>query len=144
MNAMGRLSGRACSTIVRVTRTPDAPAQAITRSASASAAGRSARVAGVAAYSVASRWARSGVRLATVTDAAPSRDTVAVARPAMVPAPTTRTRCPATALMEDLVRAAPTSVGATRSMSVSARERLPTRSACWKSTLRAGPTVPSS
>ena len=34
--------------------------------------------------------------------------------------------------------------GAALSMSVSARERLPTRSACWKSTLSAGPTVPSS
>ena len=40
--------------------------------------------------------------------------------------------------------AALTSVGATWSMPVSARERLPTRRACWKSTLRAGPTVPSS
>ncbi len=41
-------------------------------------------------------------------------------------------------------RAAETRLGATRSMSVSACERLPTRSACWNSTLSAGPTVPAS
>jgi glutamyl-tRNA reductase len=39
--------------------------------------------------------------------------------------------------------AAPTSVGAALSMSVSARLRLPTRSACWNRTLSAGPTVDS-
>ena len=128
------------------TITPVAPVQEMTTSATASSASRSARETPRAPYSTARRSALPVVRLATAMPAAPRRATVAVARPAIAPAPRISTclpaRSPSAAWLRS--RAALTSVGAARSMSVSARARLPTRSACWKSTLRAGPAVPSS
>ena len=62
----------------------------------------------------------------------------------MAPAPSTTTRWPATPSGSTRSTAADTRVGAARSMPVSARARLPTRSACWNSTLSAGPTLPCS
>ena len=88
-----------------------------------------------------------GERLTTTTSVAPRRTRVAVASAAIEPAPITTvrpemssSRCPET--WPTRSRAAATSVGAAWSMPVSAWTRLPTRSACWNSTLRAGPTVP--
>ena len=95
MIASGRSSARAAATISVVTSTPVAPVQAMTTSATASSAARSSSGAGRPPYSPASRAARSAVRLTMVIWAAPSRDTVAVASPAMEPAPTTSTRLPA-------------------------------------------------
>ncbi len=97
----------------------------------------------VAAYSSASRSARAAVRLSTEMLVAPLRDRWATAREAIAPAPITSAFAPATGT-ELRSRAAVTSDGAARSMSVSACARLPTRSACWKRVLSAGPTVPCS
>ena len=84
----------AAATASRLIRTPEAPAQAMTTSASAISASRALSGAQRAAYSPASRSARSGVRLTTTTSPAPRRTTVAMARPAIAPAPTTTTRRP--------------------------------------------------
>ena len=142
----GRPSVRDSASMSRLIRVPLAPVQVIRMSAAPSSPRRSSRATARAPYSVASRSARPAVRLTTRIRAAPSRATVAVARPAIAPAPTTTTFLPATAPTASSERssAALTSDGATWSMPVSARERLPTRSACWNSTLRAGPTVPIS
>ena len=144
--ASGRPSGRAVRNRSASTRTPVAPVQAMRRSALASVLPSSDSGAGWASYSRARRSALTELRFTTVTSAASSLEAVAVARPAMAPAPTMTTRLPATPPSTPSTRARPalTRDGAAWSMSVSARERLPTRSACWKSTLRAGPTVPCS
>ena len=146
MIARSRPSALAAETIAAVTSTPVAPVQETTTSASASSASSSPRCAERAPYSPARRAALTAVRLATVTLAAPRRDTVAVASPAIAPAPSTSTRLPARSPAACWLRsrAAVTRDGAARSMSVSARARLPTRRACWNSELSAGPTVPIS
>ena len=115
----------------------------MTMSADATASASADSGAEVAPYSSASRSALAAVRLSTVMADAPPRDRWAAASDAIAPAPTTSARAPATGTLLRS-RAAETSDGAARSMSVSAWARLPTRSACWKSVLRAGPTVPCS
>ncbi len=123
-----------------------APVQVITRSAVPRTDSRSPRATARAAYSSASRSALTTDRFTTTISAAPSRETVAVASEAIEPAPTTTTRLPCTWPdgSPGSASAASTRDGGARSMSVSARARLPTRSACWNSEFSAGPTVPSS
>ncbi len=89
----------------------------------------------------ASATPRACVRLATATRAAPLRAAVVAASDAIDPAPTTRTEHWVRAPSEPVARAYPASTSdtATASSSVSVCTRFPTRRACWKRVLRAGP-----
>ena len=134
---------RAVTTSARRTSGSGAPVHETTMSAAASSAASAVSGTDVAAYSSARRSALAAVRLSTAMLAAPPRERCATAREAIAPAPITSARAPATGTVLRS-RAAVTSEGAARSMSVSAWARLPTRRACWKRVLRAGPTVPCS
>ena len=121
-------------------------------SAAAMAAGRSASPAAVALTSAARRSAWLRVRLATTMLAAPLRAAAAAASALIEPAPTISTSRPASASAPGpLPRLAAASSTATVSrlrpawsIPVSARARLPVRSASRPSSLRTRPTVPCS
>ena len=89
--------------------------------------------------------ARSWLRLATTTVRAPARAAVVAASAPMPPAPTTSTERSPSAPSSASARASPacTSEPLTRSIEVSVCTRLATRSACWSTAFRAGPTWPS-
>ncbi len=128
---------------------PAAPVQEITRSTSASASGTLAR-SRVRATSPprisTSRSARSGVRLAISRSVTPVRTRVAAASELIEPAPTTSARLPAIAPAPAATCSRPkvTSDWPALSMPVSLCARLPTRRACWKSSLRPRAAVCSS
>ena len=94
--AVPATSARAVSSSSRPTRVPADPVQVMSTSAVASSAARPEMGTGSASYCAARRRARSCDRLTTATRWAPIRATVAVASPAIAPAPRTTTFLPRT------------------------------------------------
>ena len=135
---------------------PAAPVQEMRTSAAAMAAGRSASPAilvTVVLTLAASRSACSRVRLATTMLAAPLLAAVAAASALIEPAPTMSTSRPASASGPEptgprLVAASSTAalsrLRPARPIPVSARARLPVRSASWPSSPSTRPAVPCS
>ncbi len=129
---------------------PTAPVQQTTRSAPASAAGRSAsgdRAGPTPPSCAASRSARRGDRLATASRPTPARARVAADSAPIDPAPITSAGRPAqrTEHPRGLGQPRLTTIEApARSMPVSACTRLPTRSACCISSCSSRPAASSS